>query len=92
MRRAARRDGNHADLRKAWEDIGGSWCDIAPDVKGKPDAVVGWRGVDRLIEVKRPDAAKARKRAAHQLEWHAKWRGAPVAIVETVQDLLALFP
>ena len=93
MRRAPRhKDGNHAALRAGWRALGGSWLDIIPVSGGEPDAVVGWRGQDRLVEIKRPDLAPSRRRPRpEQLAWHRSWRGRPVAVVTTVMDLLALF-
>jgi hypothetical protein len=89
--RARRTDGNKQALHKLWLAIGGSWLDIAPDHGGEPDALIGWRGKDALIEVKRPNASKARKNQPNQVEWRAKWRGRPVAVVECFDDLREIF-
>lgn len=90
--RARRVDANQAALRTLWEAIGGSWLTITPTHGGEPDALVGWRGLDRLIEIKRPDLGPARKRPrANQLAWHRAWKGRPVAVVTCFDDLRALF-
>lgn len=91
MRRAARKDGNHAELRDLWRRMGGSWLDVVPEVKGAPDALLGFRGVDQLAEVKDPEGdATARKLRPAQVEWHRQWRGRPVVKLETPKDLEAL--
>jgi hypothetical protein len=94
MRRAPRfKDANHPTLRDDWRKLGGSWLDIVPLEGGEPDALVGWRGVDQLIEIKRPDGTAGQRRLrANQVEWHRAWRGRPVARVETLADIVRLFP
>ncbi len=47
--------------------------------------------MNRLVEIKRPTAAKARKRMPKQVKFRETWRGAPVHQVETLQDILGLF-
>lgn len=88
MRRAARKDGNEPDLRKAWTRIGGSWLSIAPIEGGEPDALLGFRGRMALVEVK--DGRKRacdRKLRPGQVEWHRTWRGEPVRVVLDVNGL-----
>lgn len=90
--RARRVDANQAALRTLWLSVGGSWLTIAPEHGGEPDALVGWRGQDALIEVKRPDLGPARRRPRpNQQEWHRAWRGRPVAVVTCFDDLRELF-
>lgn len=93
MRRAPRfKDANHASLRKLWRSIGGSWLDITPIDGGEPDALIGWRGDDRLIEVKNPEAPPSKRKArAEQEAWHRGWKGRPVAVVNVFADLRRLF-
>jgi hypothetical protein len=94
MRRAPRfKDSNHAELRTRWRALGASWLDIIPIEGGEPDALLGWRGVTRLVEIKDPLArVDKRKPRATQLEWHRAWKGHPVAVVETLADCVRLFP
>ena len=90
--RARRVDANQAALRKLWEAVGGSWLPLVPEHGGEPDALIGWRGQDRLVEVKRPDVCASRRRPRpNQVEWHRAWRGRPVAVVTCFDDLRGLF-
>jgi hypothetical protein len=92
-RRAARQDGNQPRLRSRFEGLGGSWLPIPAVTGGEPDALLGWRGKNQLVELKDPGAPPCRRRLrAKQREWHASWRGDPPAVVETLQDILRLFP
>lgn len=54
---------------------------------GRPDLLVGYRGVTLLIECKSPGHDKktgsAKKHLAKQEAWRAAWRGGPVFVVET---------
>lgn len=93
MRRDRRADDNHAALREGFQRLGGSWLDLVPEHGGEPDALVGWRGEDRLIEVKnpaRPD--RERRLRPKQAAWHRRWRGRRPARVETLEDIVRLFP
>lgn len=93
FRRARRADGNRAALCEGWLKLGGSWLDLVPETGGEPDALVGWRGQDRLVEIKNPlGSASARRPRDKQLAWHRAWRGRRPAVVETLAELVALFP
>ena len=93
MRRAPQfKDANHGTLRDGWLALGGSWLDIVPLKGGEPDALLGWRRQDRLVEIKSPlGSTTARRPRANQIKWHRAWRGHPVAIVETLADCVAIF-
>jgi hypothetical protein len=90
--RARRVDSNAPALCTLWRSIGGSWLTLVPETGGEPDALIGWRGADVLIEVKDPNAPPSkRKPRAKQLAWHRSWKGRPVAVVLCFDDLLRLF-
>lgn len=90
--RARRNDSNKSALHKLWLAIGGSWLDLVPEKGGEPDALVGWRGLNRLIEIKDPKKPPSeRKLRADQEEWHREWRGHPVAVVMNFDDIRRLF-
>lgn len=83
MRRAARVDANHAMIVMALRQAGASVQDLAKVGKGCPDLIVGYRGINYLLEVK---VTKGRATLT-QLEWHGAWRG-QVAVVRSVEEAL----
>jgi hypothetical protein len=93
VRRAPQfKDANHGALRKAWRRLGASWLDLVPIDGGEPDALLGWRGQNRLVEIKSPLGSTTQRRPrANQIRWHRAWRGHPVAIVETLADCVRIF-
>jgi hypothetical protein len=91
VRYAAKVDANQAEIVAALRDLGASVTPLHAVGKGVPDLLVGFRRQTWLIEVK--DGGKApsdRTLTDHQKEWHASWRGGPVAIVEDVGAALAV--
>ncbi len=79
-------DTNEATLRDLWRAMGGSWLRLVPEEEGTPDALLGFRGVDQLCEVKMPEEGLR----PEQLFWHRRWRGRPVKVIRTGKDLEAL--
>lgn len=79
MRRAAHRDGNHAQVVAELRKHGIAVLDLAAVGKGCPDLLVAFRGVSVLLEVKNPNAARgeteARKLTKAELEFVATWPG-----------------
>jgi hypothetical protein len=58
--------------------------------KGCPDLLVGFRGVNTLLEVKDwQNSPSHRALTPDQVEWHGGWKG-QVAKVETVDAALAV--
>ena len=91
--RRTRRDQNHKDVVDALRGLGASVVDLAAVGGGVPDVLVGYRGRTWLAEVKNP--AHRRKSGstnpttgAKQAAFRDAWRGAPVLIVETVDEAL----
>jgi len=88
MRRAAKVDANQPDIVAALRKIGATVQPLHAVGQGCPDLLVGWRGMNTVIEVK--DGSKppsARKLTPDQVEWHAEWRG-QVTVVETVEQAI----
>lgn len=83
MRQAAKRDINEAQIVAALRAIGASVQHLS--APGVPDLLVGFRGANMLLEVKRTKG----KLTAPEAEWHNEWRG-QVAIVRSVDDALRL--
>jgi len=89
MRRAARVDKNHAEVVKALRAIGASVADTSGAGRGFPDLVVGYRGVNHLIEIKDGDKVPSAKQLTRaQIGFAADWRG-QWAKVETVDEAIA---
>jgi hypothetical protein len=92
VRRAAKRDNNHAEIVAALRAAGCGVVDLAAVGTGVPDLVVcapTWPHTTSLIEVK--DGRKppsARQLTPDQQKFHAAWRG-PIAVVTNVAEALA---
>lgn len=87
MRRAAKVDANQAEIVAAFRRLGASVQCCHAVGGGFPDLVVGFRGLNALVEVK--DGSKppsARKLTSDQIDFHHCWRG-EIAVVETVADV-----
>lgn len=80
--RYARRDQNEDGIKRMLDEIGATWLEI--NSPGAPDLLVGWRQENWLFEVKTPKG----KVRDNQTDWHEWWRGAPVHVVRSVDDVL----
>lgn len=84
-------DANQSEIVAALRKIGASVTPLHTVGGGVPDLLVGRAGQTWLIEVK--DGRKPpsdRRLTPDQVEWHAAWRGGPVAVVEDAGAALAL--
>lgn len=88
VRRAARIDANQNEIVKALRQVGASVQSLASTGKGCPDLLVGFRGVNWLLEIKDGQKFKSeRKLTPDQIEWHESWRG-KVFVVESTDEAL----
>ena len=90
MRLAARVDDNQKEIVEALRAIGAT-VRVVTQGGGIPDLLVGFRGHTVLMEVK--DGRKkpsARKLTEAEEKFFLEWRGGMLAIVESVDDALAL--
>ena len=71
MRRAARVDGNHAEIVDCFKKLGCSVLSLAPLGKGVPDLLVAIKGITWLVEFKMPKG----KETTDQIEFAATWKG-----------------
>jgi Holliday junction resolvase len=93
MRRAAKVDDNHAEIRAAFRSLGAEVVDCSHVGDGFPDLLVGWRGRVLMVEVK--DSRKppsARKLTPAQTVFHVEWQrvGCKVHVITNVDEALAL--
>ena len=88
MRRAAKKDANHAEIVKAFEKMGCSVIDVSATPCGF-DILVGRGGVCIPVEIK--DGSKppsARKLTANEAKIHARWTGG-ARLVKDFDDVVA---
>ena len=74
-----RLDGPHAAIREALESVGAS---VYPG--GPLDFIVGFKGEDRLMEVKGP---RGQLRASQRV-FIERWKGRKVAVVRSIPEAL----
>jgi len=88
MRRAAKLDANHGAIVQALLDLGCTVQSLAAVGGGVPDLLIGWRGLNLLLEVKDGDKPPSeRQLTPKQALWHRDWRG-QVVTAENVDDAL----
>lgn len=88
-RRAAAVDANQPEIVKDLRKAGAIVQHLHMVGKGCPDILVGFRGVNYLLEIK--DGAKppsARKLTKDEATWHLQWSGT-VSIVNNSNEALA---
>jgi Holliday junction resolvase len=89
-RRASATDANQAEIVSALRAVGASVQPLHSVGQGTPDLLIGFGGVNYLIEIKdgsrKPSERKLSKR---QVEWHSAWRG-QVSVAETVSQALLI--
>ena len=90
MRRAAKIDANQTEIVNALRQVGASVQSLASTGKGCPDLLVGFRGVNWLLEIKDGQKVKsARKLTPDQIEWHESWCG-QVHVIEDIDQAIKL--
>jgi len=90
MRKAAKTDRNQIEIVDALRQIGASVQSLAATGKGCPDLLVGYRGINYLMEIKDGDKVpSARKLTIDQEHWHSVWRGS-VHIVKSLNEALKI--
>jgi Holliday junction resolvase len=81
--RAHRHDLNQSAIVRVLRDAGATVVITADIGGGFPDLVVGWRGKTYLVEVK-----NLTQLSEKQLEFIERWRGGPVIVLRTVDDVV----
>jgi hypothetical protein len=87
--RPARQDKGNREIVAAWRQVGATVLRIDPagdrHQRGAPDYLVGYRGQNFLVELKRPGETLRPEQAA----WHRLWRGRKVQTVDNSTDALS---
>lgn len=90
MRKAAKVDANHKAIMQVMRSIGASVQSLAATGKGCPDLLVGYKGINYLMEVKDGDKVlSAQKLTIDQQHWHSAWRGR-VHVVKSEDEALKI--
>jgi hypothetical protein len=87
MRKYARQDTNHSDIRSAFERLGCSVVDLSPLGNGCPDLLIGLGGLCIVVEIK--DGSKppsARKLTKDEERFRMNWTGS-YKIVENLEGV-----
>ena len=91
MRRAAKVDANQREVVAALRGAGASVQLLHAVGEGCPDLLVGYKGLNMLLEVK--DGSKppsAQKLTPQQEIWHQDWRGHRVVVNSAEAALAAI--
>ncbi len=79
-----KRDGTESAIIQVLRQVGCTVQLLHGNTQGTPDLLVGFQGVNHLMEVK---ADKGRLLASQE-RWHTRWAGRPVVVVRTVEEAL----
>ena len=85
MKRKSRVDNNQRDIVLALRSCGASVQHLHQVGHGCPDILVGFQGVNYLIEIK----GKNGKLTPQQRLWHASWSGS-ASVVRSISDALGV--
>ena len=90
MRKAAKIDDNQKAIVNVLRQIGASVQSLAATGKGCPDLLVGYHGINYLMEIKDGDKVLSKQKLTiDQEHWHSLWRGS-VHIVKSVDEALKI--
>ena len=91
MRRAARVDGNHAEIVAALRSFPGvSVCSLASLGNGVPDLIVGLAGQNYLVEVKDGEKSQSRQSLTPDQErFFLRWKGKPPVVLTSAGKALS---
>ena len=88
--RAKRVDANQAQIVKALISMGFVVADTSSTGNGFPDLVVGYQGVNYLIEVKDGKKEPSRQKLTKdQIKFHREWVG-QIAVVNCIEQAIAV--
>lgn len=88
MRIAAKIDANQTEIVNALRKVGACVFSTAGQAKGFPDLVVGFKGVNYLLEVKDHNKIPSKQKLTpDQVKFHSTWTG-QVCVVNSVEQAL----
>jgi hypothetical protein len=80
-RRHGRIDANQREIVAALRAAGATVQSLADVGRGCPDLLVGYRGVNYVLEIKDGDKPKSAQRlTVAEVHWHYTWRGSVVTV------------
>jgi len=89
--RPRRVDDNQREITAALRKIGCSVQPVHTIGRGCPDLLVGYKGINLLLEIKDGAKPESRQRLTpDEIRWHLSWRG-QVAVITSVENALRLF-
>lgn len=91
MRRRAKSDGNQAEIVKQLRRIPNLSVVVTSRVgQGYPDIVVGFQGVNFMMEIKDPKQSPSQRKLTNDEEhFQRNWRG-QYAVVTTIEDCVSV--
>lgn len=84
-------DANQVEIVTAFRQMGARVQVLSNVGKGFPDLLICVRGRLALVELK--DGAKSasrRKLTPDEVRWHEEWQEAPVFVIESIEEAVAL--
>lgn len=90
MRKHGRTDANQSEIVAALRKCGASVQILSSVGRGVPDLIVGWRGVNYLMEVKDGTQPPSRRSLTpDEQAWHVRWSG-QVAVVDSAEAAISM--
>lgn len=88
MRRAGKVDANQAPAVLALRELDGCEVDSLASLGGGiGDLLIGYDGALMIVEMKDGDDKTL---TPAQVKWHRRWRGFPVYVAHSIEELLAI--
>ena len=83
-------DRNQKVIVQEFRSVGASVTPTHAQGKGFPDLVVGFEGVNYMVEIKDPEQPPSKQKLTpDQVKYHATW-GGQICVVKTFEDVWAL--
>ncbi|SEO78270.1 hypothetical protein [Nitrosovibrio sp. Nv6] len=84
----AKKDANHKEIVDAFEKLGACVLDMSTLGSGVPDILVMCKGTPYMVDIKNPKTGYGKRGLnQNQKEWAAEWKGGPVYMISTVDQV-----